>query len=145
MKKKENGNYGPSASPICHDKSGRACIINSVSGQAILLASAEDPAPNVALTAVASASPGDTWYQAMSDADKFEYDALFISNHSASVNWHKRRREVTSVDAFLASSLNTNACTTLSANAGPFILDSGATIHISPDASDFFDLKPIPP
>jgi len=142
-KKKENGNYGPSASPIRRNKSGRAYIIDSVSGQAILLTSAEDPAPNVALTAIASASPGDTWYQAMSDANKFKYDALFISDHSASVNWHERRREVTSADTFLASSLNTNARTTLSANA--FILDSRATIHISPDASDFFDLKPIPP
>jgi hypothetical protein len=47
-----------------------------------------------------------------------------------------------STDAFLASSLNTNSCTTLSASAGPFILDSGATIHILPD---FFNLKPIPP
>src|SRR6202011_1075660 len=27
----------------------------------------------------------------------------------------------------------------------PFILDSGATIHISPDIMDFFNLKPIPP
>ena len=41
--------------------------------------------------------------------------------------------------------MNTNAHTTLSINAAPFILDSGATIHISPDTSDFFKLKPIPP
>ena len=45
----------------------------------------------------------------------------------------------------LVASMNTNTRTTLSAKSGPFILDSGATIHISPDASDFFELRPIPP
>ena len=44
----------------------------------------------------------------------------------------------------LVASMNTNAHTTLSVSVGPFILDSGATIHISPDATNFFELKPIP-
>jgi hypothetical protein len=50
-----------------------------------------------------------------------------------------------SADALFASSPNTNSRTKLSVNAGPFILNSGATIHISPDSSDFYDLKPVPP
>ena len=131
-----------SASGIRRDKSGRAYIVDSVSGQAILLASADPPAADTALAAVSSNS--NQLYQSMSAIDCFEYDALFTEDHSASVDWHERRRDV-SADAFMASSINTNTRTALCARAGPFILDSGATIHISPDASDFFDLKPIPP
>jgi hypothetical protein len=132
-KKGENSGSTP-ASGILRDKSGRAYILDSVSGQAILLAS-DSPTPDTALSAV---------YSSMSDADRFEYDALFLDDHSASVDWHEKRRDVPA-DAFLASSMSTNTRTTLSLNTGPFILDSGATIHISPDTMDFFDLKPIPP
>ena len=143
-KKSDAGNTTTaSTSGIRHDKSGRAYIVDSVSGQAILLASADDsPAPDTALTAVSLDS--DQLYESMSAADRFEYDALFAEDHSALVDWYERRRDV-SADAFVASSINANTRTTLSARAGPFILDSGATIHISPDSSDFFDLKPIPP
>src|SRR5882762_1701312 len=141
--KKDTG--GATASGIRRDKSGRAYIIDSVSGQAILLASADDaPAAETALAAISSTTSGNGFYESMSKADKFEYDALLVEDHSASVNWHESRKDVCA-DAFLASSLNTNSRTALSLHAGPFILDSGATIHISPDASDFFDLKPIPP
>jgi len=135
-KKKGDNNGGASTSGIHWDKSGCTYILDSVSGQAILLASANDPP--VSDTALS------TSYNSMMDADQFEYDALFLDRHSASVDWHERRRDV-SADGFLASSINTNPHTTLSPNTGPFILDSGATIHITPDTSDFFDLKPIPP
>ena len=37
---------GPAASVIRRDRSGRAYIIDSISGQAILLASAEDSSPD---------------------------------------------------------------------------------------------------
>jgi hypothetical protein len=71
-------------------------------------------------------------------------DALFLEDHSVSVDWHIRRRSVTT-DTFLASSINSNSHTKLSSDVGPFILDLGTTIHISPDTSDFFELKAIPP
>jgi GAG-pre-integrase domain len=35
--------------------------------------------------------------------------------------------------------------TVVSVDQGPFFLDTGATTHILPDRSDFFDLRPIPP
>ena len=134
---------GPSASGICRDKSGWAYIMDSVSGQAILLTSADDS--SVPATALATFEPPtDSIYTSMSTADRFEYDALFLDNHSASINWYERRRSVSANDALVAS-MNTNAHTNLSMHFGPFILDSGATIHISPDTSDFFDLKPISP
>ena len=135
---------GAIGSTIHCDKSGHAYIMDSISGQAILLASADDlSATESAFAVLSTAAPCNSLHESMSAMDKFEYDTLLLEDHSVSVNWHKRKRDV-STDAFLASSLNTNSCTTLSASAGPFILNSGAT-HILPDASDFFNLKPIPP
>ena len=134
---------GPSASGIRRDKSGWVYIVDSVSGQAILLASADDSSmPAMALAAFKP--PTDSIYTSMSTTDCFEYDALFLDDHSASVNWCERRRSVSANDTLVAS-MNTNAHTNLSMRFGPFILDSGATIHISPDTSDFFDLKTYPP
>src|ERR1700733_704016 len=136
-------NNGPTASGIRRDKSGRAYIVDSVSGQAILLASDDDStSPTVALATLDSAD--DPIYASMSDADCFEYDALFLEDHSASVDWHERRRTVSAGNCLVAS-INTNTRTALSADAGPFILDSGATIHISPVSSDFYDLRAVAP
>jgi GAG-pre-integrase domain len=131
---------GPAASGIWRNKSGRAYIIDSISGQAILLVSAEDSAPSTALTAFEN----NPIYTSISDPDYFEYATLLIDDHSASVNWHKRRRTVTAGNCLVVF-MNAYTCTTLFANAGPFILDSGATIHISPDPSNFFELKSVPP
>ncbi|KIM91447.1 hypothetical protein PILCRDRAFT_636 [Piloderma croceum F 1598] len=106
---------------------------------AILLASAEDSvSPPVALAAFKN----DPIYTSMSDADCFEYVTLFVDDHSASVNWHERRRMVLAGNCLVAS-MNTNAHTIC--RAGPFILDSRATIHILPDPSNFFELKAVPP
>jgi hypothetical protein len=137
----------PNPAGIQHDNSGRAYIVNSEIGEAILLAPVEiDPKPttDVALTAVSTDPIPKAWYNSMSTANQYEYHALFLDDHSASVDWSKRKRTV-SVDALFVSLPNTNSCTKLSVNARPFILDSGATIQISPDSSNFYDLKPAPP
>ena len=145
-KAKVTGATTPSATGIHHDKSGRAYLLDSESGQAVFLASTQPQpsTPDVALAALTTDPIPRDWYNNMSAADQSEYEALFIEEHLASVDWSERRRAVAS-DAFLASSPNYDSRSKLSSDAGPFILDSGATIHISPDAGDFFDLKPIPP
>ena len=150
-KDKTAASNSSAASGIRHDKSGHAYIIDSQTNQAILLASdnADPPttAPELALAALSTLStdpiPAE-WYGNMSEADKFEYEVLFLEDPVASVDWRERRRDI-STDVLLASSPNFNSRTKLSLNAGPFILNSGATIHISPDSSDFYDLKPIAP
>jgi hypothetical protein len=80
----------------------------------------------------------------MSPVDHFKYEALFLEDHSASVDWRERRKSVMA-DAFLAASINLKYHTKLSLDVGPFILNSGTTIYISPDALDFFELRAIPP
>ena len=64
----------------------------------------------------------------------------------ASVDWHKRRRNVEDLDlmAVTAAPLPTSSCrTTVSLETSPFLLDSACTTHISPDRSDFMMLYPI--
>jgi hypothetical protein len=134
---------GPTASGIRCDKSSGAYIVDSIFGQAILLASRDDSSsPTVALSTLELSN--NPTYASMSDADHFEYDALFLEDHATSVNWNERRRTVSAGNCLVAS-LNTTARTTLSVHTGPFILDSGTTISISLDASDFFELRPISP
>jgi hypothetical protein len=144
--REDRNNKSAPSNAIRRDQSGRAYIVDSETNQAILLASDNKPpsSSDTALAAVAADSFPREWYTSMSAADHFEYDALFLEDHSASVDWRVRRKSVTT-DAFLASSINSNSHTKLSSDTGPFILDSGATIHISPDASDFFELRAIPP
>jgi len=144
---RSNPRTNPNPAGIRHDNSGRAYIVDSETGEAILLAAVEidpKPATDVALAALSTDPIPRAWYGSMSAADQYEYHALFLDDHSASVDWNERRRTVPA-DALFASSPNTNSRTKLSVNAGPFILDSGASIHITPDSSDFYDLKPIPP
>jgi hypothetical protein len=138
-------NDSPGASGIRCDKTGQPYIINSISGDAIFLASAKDPKPPKPVTTLAAYKPStDPIDTSMSEADRFENNALFLEDHSTSINLHEKRRVVSARDALVAS-MNTNTRTTLSVHAGPFILDSGAIIHISPDTSDSFELRPIPP
>ena len=80
----------PSASGICCDETGHAYIVDSVSGQAILLAAADDlTTPTLALAAFKPSM--DPIYASMSNADRFKYYALFLNDHSTSINWHERR------------------------------------------------------
>jgi len=78
--------------------------------------------------------------------DDFEYDTFMLTvvEPKASVDWH----EYTNFDVDIAA-ISVNASlgphTTVSVNAGPFFLDTGATTHITPTSDDFFDLHPIPP
>ena len=101
---------------------------------------------DLALAALATSSVPAEWYSGLSTADQFEYQALFMDDPATSVDWYERRRMISS-ESLMATPmpLNSNSRTMLSVDAGAFILDSGATIHISPEASDFFDLKPIAP
>jgi hypothetical protein len=144
-KVREERNKAPSTT-IKRDQSGHAYIIDSETKQAILLASDNKPptsSSDTALATVATDSFPKEWYSLMSAVDHFEYEAVFLEDHSASVNWHKRRSVV--ADTFLAASINSNSHTKLSSDVGPFILNSGTTIHISSDTSNFFELRAIPP
>jgi hypothetical protein len=77
--------------------------------------------------------------------DDFEHNALFsMLDLETSINWRENWKEEVLPDAFTAVPLNSNSRTQVAVDE-PFILDSGATIHISPDRTDFIELTPIAP
>jgi hypothetical protein len=93
-----NAKTSPSGADIRHDSSGRAYIVDSETGEAILLAATADstPSPDVALAALSTDSIPDEWYNGSSHEI-----ALLMEEHSASVDWRKRRRNI-SLDIFLS-------------------------------------------
>ena len=133
------------SSNICQDNNGCAYIVNSETNLAILLATNLPTLPDSSLfsTLTTDSIPED-WFNSMSSSDKFEYHSLFVNDLFASIDWNKRRRSV-STNAYLALPLNSNTHTNISISSGAFILDSGTSVHISPESTDFFDLKPISP
>ena len=100
--------------------------------------------PDIGLATLSMDPIPKDWYKGNKAYMQDEYLALIADDPSASIDWRERRRNISS-DVFLASSPKHTSPTNLSPTFGPFILDSGATMHISPDATDFYDLKPMPP
>lgn len=136
---------GGSVNGIRRDNSGRAYIIDSESHEAILLAAAPSAksatstpsSENVALSAVSTDLP--------TDANSFEYHALVsFDDLITSVNWNENAKINFDFSAYPAIPINSSSRSKVT-NSSPFILDSAASIHISPESSDFYDLKPISP
>ena len=85
-----------------HWDSGHTYIVNADTGKAIILASPGDTKPtDVAMAALSMDSIPNEWY----NGGEHKYLALFMEEHTASVDWHESRRDV-SPDTFLASSPN---------------------------------------
>ncbi|KIM89862.1 hypothetical protein PILCRDRAFT_2139 [Piloderma croceum F 1598] len=149
----EKGNTSTVANTnvVKRDQAGQAYILDAETGEAILLA--ESPAP-VSITSTDSALSAHTdnpffGYQTWTnlnfcDVDNDDYNALValldIETPETSVNWCKNGKEEIEPEALTAEPFNSPSCTQVSPNLGPFILDSGATIHISPDRNDFIEL-----
>ena len=112
---KSNPRTNSNPAGIRHNNSGRAYIVDSETGEAILLSTVEinpKPATDVALTALSTDPIPKAWYDSMSAADQYEYHALFLDDHSASVDWSERRITMPA-DALFTSSPNTNSHTKL--------------------------------
>ena len=86
----------PNSAGTRHDHSGRAYIVDSETGEAILLATSA--APDVALASLTTDPIPKDWYSANE-----EYLALLADDASASIDWREKRRSVDS-NALLASS-----------------------------------------
>ncbi|KAF8221466.1 hypothetical protein L208DRAFT_1531995 [Tricholoma matsutake] len=78
--------------------------------------------------------------------DEVEYDGWVVIEVEATttIDWSQHTSTPTD-NAFAAEPLNQTHHTQLSLDDYPFIVDSGATMHISPDRSDFLTLCPTPP
>ena len=73
---------------------------------------------------------------------KYEGWFVFEEEPRASIDWntHTKPSDVTAISEI--SPVNQNNCTPISLNDLPFYVDTGATVHISPEKSDFLTLKP---
>lgn len=138
----------PASSSVQHDQAGRAYIIDPVSKLALLLAtpSSSPPSSNdTALSALHTDDVSETWRSSMTPADRFEYTSLIcLDDLTTSINWAENFTSNIDNTAYSATAPNTNLRTKIS-DTRPFIMDSGASIHISPNASDFLDLSTIEP
>lgn len=77
---------------------------------------------------------------------EIEYEGWIIIEEEATttVDW-THNTSITTKDAFLIEPLNQTHHSPLSTSDHPFIINTGATVHISPDKADFLTLHPIQP
>ncbi|KIM74274.1 hypothetical protein PILCRDRAFT_14537 [Piloderma croceum F 1598] len=111
------------------DNLGRAYIIDANSSKAILLVDA--PQAGKSALSTLHTDPAPTFIS-FSYADAFEYNTLVsLMSLDTSINWNEHSKEDVPLDTFMAVPINCSAH--MKVSTSPFILDSGASIHISPD------------
>jgi len=76
--------------------------------------------------------------------EQIEYEGWFAFEEEpkTTVDWntHTKPSDVAAISEI--SPINQNNCTPISLDDLPFYVDTGATVHISPEKSDFLTLKP---
>ena len=82
----------------------------------------------------------------MASIDEIEYEGWMVIEEepTMSIDWTQHSTHVAG-DAFTVEPLNQTTCTQISLDDSPFIVDSGAMVHISPDHTDFISLCPTRP
>ena len=78
--------------------------------------------------------------------EEVEYERWLATEEelTTSINWAQNNAPVDE-DAFAVAPLNQSCQTIISLDNHPFFVDTGASIHISPDRSDFITLHVITP
>ena len=118
----------------------------SINGVSYMLTPTPAPiaAPTTATTTVHSTNFCDHTGSLLEVNDLIDFEAYIVENGSlsTSLNWddYSKVINLSEVHVHSISGPNTGRTDNL-----PFILDSGATCHISPECSDFKTLRAIPP
>jgi hypothetical protein len=76
------------------------------------------------------------------DEDEYTTPLAAINPLTTSLDWHSNTVDFASITY---KAPNQRQCTIVDPLIIPMFLDSGASVHISNDESDFFSLRPIPP
>ena len=150
-----------STSPSTTSYSGRA--FTTPNGQQAFLAdngtvyTASSPLPSAPITTFCPPVHGGDFANLavdnmpMAPGDHFEHAAWIIDTPighdipttlSVSVDWSSNSRAVETVNL---SAVDTSKRLPLSLKDSPFFLDTGATTHLSPERTDFHNLRPISP
>jgi len=136
-------------SRLRYDTNGRAYLLDSETHQAIYVAStepADTPAPSTEFAGLASDTITPAFIRDLSDADEDEYTTLVaaVDSLTTSLDWHTHSHPV-NFAGITYKAPNQRSRTIVDPAIIPFFLDSGSSIHISNDETDFFSLRPIPP
>ncbi len=132
------------------DSNGRAFIVDN--GTVLYVNnSAPAPAPAVALPPpsaeftglLAEPANAPSWATSLPPADHFE--VFYTSGANASVDWSRFSTYTGDYCVFPVAPHQSSSHLPQHDTAFPFIMDSGATTHISPSASDFVHVRPITP
>ena len=110
----------------------------TINGQCYVLSTPTGPPaidPSSALSAIS-----------MPSYDEEEYLAVVATTDDAhvSLNWDSHARSTTTSESGFLTNTTSHRSPLARIDELPFILDSGATCHISPEPSDFKSLTPIP-
>ena len=138
---KKDGNGGShvpgKVSVTMRDSSGKAFIIQVDPGDVSM------PTPTAEFAGIASGSILEN--EALAESiEQVEYEGwlVFEEEPRATVDWntHTKPSDVAAISEI--SPINQNNHTPISLDELPFYVDTGATVHISPEKSDFLTLKP---
>ncbi|KAG2063587.1 hypothetical protein BDR04DRAFT_1123167 [Suillus decipiens] len=127
---------------------GHAYLLNDETHQAIYVATPDPanlPTPSAEFAGLISNTNTPTFIHELLTEEEDEYTALAaVEALTTSLDWHLH---IQPVDFTGLTYKAPNQCqnTTVDPSIIPLFLDSGASIHISNEESDFFSLHPIPP
>ena len=132
------GSHAPGkVSVTMRDSNGKAFIIQVDPGDILM------PMPTAEFVGIASDSILENETLATS-IEQVEYEGwlVFEEEPRATVNWntHTKPSDVAAISEI--SPINQNNHTPISLDHLPFYVDTGTTVHISPEKSDFMTLKP---
>ncbi|OBZ73058.1 hypothetical protein A0H81_06999 [Grifola frondosa] len=151
--------------PAQHDSQGHAYLIDSTSRKAYYLTDAVSPATSAPSSGVSmpstvtttkfaglasdvnltlAAPPSRLHELSTHDDSHYEMYLALAEPFECKVDWSEDSRHTVSSDGSLVEPISDSTFHAL-ATPEPFIIDSGATTHISPARSDFSDLCSIPP
>ncbi|KAG2157898.1 uncharacterized protein EDB93DRAFT_1100712 [Suillus bovinus] len=131
-----------------YDTTGRAYLLDSKTHQVIYVAT-PDPAnpstPSAEFASLVSDTITPAFICELSAEEEDEYMALAaVEALTTSLDWRLHIRPV-NFTGITYKVPNQHQCTIIDPSIVPLFLDSGASIHISNEESDFFSLHPIPP
>jgi hypothetical protein len=133
---------------LWYDTSGHAYLLDSETHQAIYVASPMEPSelstPSTEFVGLASDSIMPAFIHELSAVDEDEYTTPLaaINPLTTSLDW---RSNTVDFAGITYKAPNQRRRTIIDPLIIPMFLDSGASVHISNDESDFFSLRPIPP
>ncbi|KIJ06694.1 hypothetical protein PAXINDRAFT_91623, partial [Paxillus involutus ATCC 200175] len=146
---------------VRYDNSGRTYIVDSVTGGAVFLASTAAPSSipvtvsqmtpsTVSSTSefagLAHDSISPEFLRNLPEGDQFEFDALMahLGELTTSVDWRRHSSPFDFANLGVTAP-DQRTKTVINPAVELFFIDTGASVHISNQASDFYTLRPIPP